>query len=233
MIDALNWKYLYKRSPDTGFHNNYCETNLMYTPWVKPQKGMLCMHWSSDSEYQKASERPLLTQELLDYFFNKEIEYITRFQNFDYTPKLYDVDYNNRKVYIEFPGETCNDIVYDSRRSLDEECPGWQQQLQYIVESIYNQGVYKVSLYPHCFFISNGRLKTFDWYGCLDKDDCMIDYQFLRGMMGNKSSDRFVEARVGKDIDFSVFFEKGLDKHIIWPGNPLVELHNKLYGTEE
>jgi len=204
----------------------------MYTPLVNKEKNVMCMHWDSTSEYQHPDARPLFNQGLLDYFFNKEVFYISKFQGHSYAPEVYEIDYKEKKVFIEWSGETCNDIVYDSSRSLDKECTSWHSQLNDAIESIYRNNVYKVSLYPHCFFIKDGNLKTFDWYGCFDVNNCFVDYEVLEGMMGKHSSHRFSEASKDGIVDFSYFYKKSLQQHIKWPNDPLPALYNKLFGNE-
>ena len=100
-----------------------------------------------------------------------------------------------------------------------------------IVEDIYTSDVYKLSLYPHCFYFDdNGNLRTFDFYACTTKDDCLIEINKIKGMLGQGSVARFAEATDNAVIDFSVFFKRSLDQYIKWPADPLKQLYNKLYG---
>lgn len=233
MITTSQWTPYYKRSPDAGYHQVRCETNLMYTPLVNPEGNVMCMYWDHFSDYQNYKQRPAFNEELLSYFFDKEVKYLSEFQEFSAAPRILDIDYNKKKVFIEWKGETCNDIVFDDSRELNNECPEWKQQLSEIVTHIFDKGIYKTSLYPHCFFIDQGQLKTIDWYACFPKDNCLVDYGLLKGMTGNNSSHRFEEALVDNKVDFSLFFKRAIREHVKWPENPLPSLYQQLYGETD
>jgi hypothetical protein len=225
LVNIDNWELFYKRSPDPGFSDIKCETNILYTPYQSPDKKVLCMHWDAYSSYQKHTTRPKFNEELLDYFFKKEVDNILKFQTYSWCPKVYDVDYVSRKVFIEWVGETCNDIVYSSTRNIDEECPTWRSQLLTVVNSIIDNGFYKMSLYPHCFFIKEGEMHTIDWYACFDKHNFLVDYSILEGMIGENSKHRFIEAVEGQNVNFEKFFKLGVKHYIEWPApNPLQQL---------
>lgn len=221
-----NWNLFYKRSPDPGYHHTMCETNLMYTPYVSPDNKIMCMYWDDKSEYQDYKNRPLFNNDFLNYFFNKELENLELFKNKKYVPEVYDVDHKARKIFIEFSGETFNNIVYDENRNISKEIPNWAEGIQEIVVDIIDEDYYKASLYPHCFFISNEIIKTFDWYACYHKDAEPIDFNIIKGMIGKNSNYRFEEALTNNYLNFEIFFKRGIQQHIKWPeNNPLPEAY--------
>lgn len=222
-MNKNDWTLIYKRSPDEGFSHVLCETNILYTPYSNPDNTILCMHWDHLSEYQNYQNRPDYTEELVDFWFNKEVDNLTRFQDKSYCPEVYYINMKERKVYIEWPGESCNAIVFDSSRDIDSECPDWKEQIQDIVLDIFKEGYYKCSLYPHCFYIKNGTIKTFDWYATFPTNNFFLDYdKFIKGMAGTNSNFRFVESMENGEVNFQNFFMQGIKQHIKWPTvNPL------------
>lgn len=225
MIDNKNWKYFYK----LDYSNKHeCTTNLLYTPTINSDGNILCMTYDENNEYQK--DNIGITKELVDFFFEREIRYLEVFQKYDWAPKLLEVDLKNRQVFIEFNNETINHIILANDRSLDDECPDWKDQIFNIIKDIDDAGYYKMALYPHCFFIIDGKIKTIDFYSCLEKTNRFLERKKIEGMIGKESVERFNESTVGEMIDFKIFFEKTMLEHLAkrWPDNPFPDYYKRI-----
>ena len=200
-------KYLYKIDYVDGTLNS---TNLIYAPSVTDN--VLCMDFA-DVNYHKS----LLSTKIRDYFFERELANLKKFKDHMWCPNLLGIQ--GKKIFLEFGVETLNNIVLDKTRNIDNECPDWQNQIQSTLDDIKKQQYYKVTLYPHCFFILNGIIKTIDFYGCVAFEDRMMPLDIIREMIGKDSVDRFAEATVSDKIDFEIFYNKLLTRHLFkyWP----------------
>jgi hypothetical protein len=200
-------KYLYKIDYVDGTLNS---TNLIYAPSVTDN--VLCMDFA-DIGYH----RNLLSTTIRDYFFERELANLKKFKDYDWCPNLLDIQ--EKKIFLEFGEETLNNIVLDNTRDIDNECPDWQNQIRSTIDDIKKQQYYKVTLYPHCFFILNGTIKTRDFYGCVAFEDRIMPLDIIREMIGKDSVDRFAEATVGNNIDFEIFYNRLLTHHLFkyWP----------------
>jgi hypothetical protein len=188
------------------------------------------MLWDEASPYQHGNTR--LTKELIDFFFEREVRYLSTFQNRSWAPKLIEIDSLNRKVFIEFNNETLNHIIF-TNRDLDKICPDWKEQIFNILQDIVTSGYYKMALYPHCFFIDkNNQIKTIDFYACLAQSERYLERNKIAGMIGEQSVHRFDEATNNGMIDFDFFFKQTISKHLstAWPDNPFVDYHKRIYG---
>lgn len=225
-MDISNWNYFYKIDPSMGVR---CETNLLYTPIVNTSQDIMCMHWDINSPYQTENRR--LTVELMDFFFEREIKYLEIFKNYTWAPKIYNIDRDNKKIFIEWNNETCNDIIYDNSRDINIEYPDWKEQLFVILNDIVKDGYYKMALYPHCFFFDkNKKLKAFDFYSTLHHSERFIEKKKIAGMLGPESSLRFDEATTDGIIDFEIFFKRTLMVHLKWPSDPLPEFYKRIFN---
>lgn len=224
-MDTTNWRYLYKL--DYKFKNDVT-TNMLYTPLVSPEGNILCMIYDESHEYQHESTG--ITKELVDFFFEREVKYLQRFQEYEWAPRILEVDLENRRVFIEFNNETINHVILTDGRSLDNECPDWKEQIFTIVKDIDDAGYYKMALYPHCFFIVDGKIKTIDFYSCLEKDNRFLERSKIAGIIGEQSTGRFDDATVGEMIDFGIFFEKTMLEHLAqrWPDNPFPDYYKRI-----
>lgn len=223
-----NWTYYYKINPE---ENRHVRSNMLYTPMISPDGKTFCMNWDANHEYQmKHGPRPDFTPELIDFFFQKEVENLTTFKKFSWAPELLDIDLQKKQIFFKWYGETCNNIVYDGR-NLDDVCPSWEVQLYGILDDIFNMNYYKMSLYPHCFYIdNNNHLHTFDFYGCVKRNDCYIPYDKIKGMVGPSSHGRFKEAEEGDLVNLEIIFRRGMQHYIKWPNNALNTIYNRLFS---
>jgi hypothetical protein len=225
MIDTTNWKYFYKI-----YETWEQPTNLLYTPLISPGGDVMCLWWDETSPYQSANTR--LTAELINFFFEREVRYLTIFQEYPWAPKILEIDLVNRKIFIEFNKETLNHIIFTPGRNLDIECPNWKEQIFTILSDIVNGRYYKMALYPHCFFIDNtGKIKTIDFYGCVSQEERYLERSKIEGMIGNDSGGRFNEVTKDGLIDFEMFFKNTLSVHLtkVWPDSPFAEYYKRLY----
>jgi hypothetical protein len=217
-----NWNYYYKLSPE----GQKWTSNLLYTPRMNQDGSTMVMSWNHTEEYQVTEyPRPYYTQELVDFFFEREIKYLNLFQHRSWSPKLLDIDYDKKLVFLEWNQETCNNILY-SGRNLEDHCPDWKTQMFEILDDLLSSGHYKMSLYPHCYFIDKkGILKTFDFYATVEKTNPYIDLKRIEGMIGRDSIQRFENAREGDSINFEIFFKDTIENYIKWPDDALNEYY--------
>lgn len=202
-----NWDYIYKiRNSIKG------PTNLLYTPLLNTEKTILCMDWSNNQNYHLAVKRPKL--ELIDYFFQREVLLLEQFQGKFWAPKL--IDIIDKKIFIEWNDISCNSIIFDTNRNIDEEFTNWKTQLSNVVQDIYNSGFLKLSLYSHCFYFDkNKSLKTIDFYSCFRRDQTLIERSFIEELIGVDSLARFDAATNNGYIDFEIFFKNTLTSNLV------------------
>ena len=227
MIDISNWNYLYKISKG----DPRCTTNLMYTPLINPEQSVMCMLWDNESPYQSKRK---ISKDLIELFFKREVEFLTKLQGYDWSPKLLEITDN--KIFIEWNKESLNHIIFGGR-NLDQECPTWRDQIYSMLSDLKNAGLYKMALYPHCFFLDNNRqIKTIDFYSCAYMSDPFIDIDSIKEMIGDESVERFNQATtVDGKLDFRIFFKITMLKHLntSWPDSPFGNFYRELFDEQQ
>jgi len=226
MIDTTNWKYFYKVIDD----GSTWSTNVMYTPLVNPENNVMCMLWDENSSYRKDNAQDI-SSEVIDFFFERECFHIQKFQGYLWAPILYDIDYINRKIFLEWGDTTINHVLFKHKKPLEVYCSDWREQIFKIVNDIISEGYYKLALYPHCFYLKNDVIKTFDFYSCVGIEERYIECSKIKDMIGIDSTGRFQEATTADGmIDFKVFFELTMNRQLgkTWLENPFPAIYKNL-----
>lgn len=223
----MNWNYWYKI-----YDGKARTTNMLYTPLVNDEGDTLCMKWDAHEPYQAGNTR--LTEDLIDFFFQREVRYINLFKDKPWAPTVKEINIEEKKIYIEWHGETLNTILFTPGRDLNVECPDWKEQIFEFLKDILDSGHYKMALYPHCFYLDNNKkIRTIDFYSCVDKNDPFIERKKIQGMIGTDSNNRFnLSTNEEGIIDFGKFFKITLADymHSAWPDNPFPDYHRRLFN---
>jgi len=210
-MNILNWVEYLKM--DNGCPSR---TNMVYIPLMNEDRSVLCMDFGND-------QIPFDNT----FFFIRELEYIERFKDYSWAPTVLEVDQTHKRIFIKWYGVTCNDLLYSN--SLDVFCKDWRNQLRSIIKDILEENVYKLTLYPHCFYIDETlSLRSFDFYACVDKDNAQLPINLVENIIGEQSVERWKESTVKDTIDFELFFNRALDTYIKWNEQPLGEIINDL-----
>ena len=226
MINNDNWEHVFKI---TNSYHSPTSTNVLYIPTISPTRDMMCMHYVTNID--GCAPRSI---EITNFFFEREINFIKLFQDKPWCPILYDVDFKNRKILIEFHKENLSWPIYSNGRSIDEEYSTWKEDLFEVLKDLTESGYYKASIYPHCFFYSNDKqLKMIDYYATISKNNTKIHKDLIEPIIGVDSGQRFSEVKDGDYYEMSIHFKNSLKTWVKWPGDPLPEFYNKIFRAGE
>lgn len=229
MTDTNNWGYYYKLNNNGQPHSS----NLLYTPRVNPEQTVMCMHYCIDPVY-RSDEDTQVNEELIQWFFEREVRFLNQFSNLKTTPEVYEVDYANRKVFIEWNKETLSQILFTPDRNLDKELPNWQEQIRDFLIATKENKFWKMALYPHCFYIAkDSTLKTIDHYSVVPFEEQFIERKIIEGVIGKHGAYRFDASTDDKGfIDFKKFFEITVTKHLsmTWPNSVFANVFEEIYA---
>lgn len=210
----MSWEYLYKIDYVDGTD---CQTNLVYVPMYK--NNVMKMVFKDDDYFPEYSTIP---DSLREELFLKECEYLKRVQEFNWAPKLLDI--KDREVYIEFHKPTLNYVLLGNQGNLPQD---YKKQLFQIICDLESSNIYKLTQYPHSFYLDKDTIKTIDFYACVDKNDSIRSIQEIESLIGQSSSNRFWEATQDNKIDFKIFYEQFMLNHSnkYWLDNPMPEIY--------
>lgn len=155
------FEYYYNNVPGQGL----CRNNLIYTSLISNDKKTFVQWYYNDTEYHKGHNQ-VVDPDKMNEKWEREVKWLTLMhENYPmHVPHILEIDYNNKKIYLEIDGE---DFWEQSNCSIDnyeKVLPDWQTQMTEIVNAHLNLGLYKYSMHPSSYFIIDGKLKSINYF---------------------------------------------------------------------
>jgi hypothetical protein len=223
-----NWKPYLKLS-DQGY---YCMAQQTYEPLVSPDGKTFCKNYNFPNKYQyiETKDRPLYTKEVVDWFWSNELMWIEYFKDKPYAPEVLEIDLINKRIFLRWYGESCNQTIYSEKLWPQEQ---WRKQIRDIIVDQYNEGVYKLTMYPHCHYISSdGNMRAIDWYGCVAIKSPYVEEKYMQGIIHETAQFRLEEtgAAVNKILNLETMFKRSLGTHVFWGDQNMSYIYKELFN---
>ena len=210
-----------------------CMAQQTYEPLVNPEGNIFCANYDWQNKYQRRNEeRPLYTEEIVDYFFKQEVNSILKYKDKQYAPEIIDIDYKLKRLYFKWYKESCNEIIY-SGRNLDDYCDNWRKQIKNIIIDLYNLGTYKLTMYPHCHIIDeHGQMRAIDWYCCIPVDDPYIEAKYMDAIIHSTAQFRLDETGELRNnaYNLELMFKGSLSKHVMWGSESMEYIYKEIFN---
>ena len=229
LVKINNWTPFYKYSED-GVGGKMSQQT--YEPLISPDGKTFCANYDWQNEYQRKwqPDRVGYTQDVVDYFFFKEVEYAHRFSNCIWAPEIVDVDIANKCIFYKWYGPTCNELIYTGQPLPSD----WKSQVRNIMIDAYNSGVYKLTMYPHChYYDNNGIMHCIDMYGCVEVDDPLIEAKYMDGIIHSTAQFRLDETGelVSGKYNLETMFKKSLGTHVKWGNDDMSFIYEEIFNA--
>lgn len=165
-MDISNWNYYYNTN-----NGQKVRANLVYTPYINAEKNILCMSFNRDVNYHNVVSENLEWSVLdLKERFDKELNfYLEAKRNGLPVLKVIDVEFHERKIFLEWPGEDF--YMAGLASSYDQILPDWKEQWVNIIDKLKESNISKFSLHPNSFVIRDSELVPFNWFFCYYRND--------------------------------------------------------------
>ena len=224
-----DWKPFYKYDND-GTPN--CMSQQTYEPLVSPDGKTFCANYDWQNNYQRIwqPDRVGYTQDVVEYFFDKEVEYVNRFKSKPYSPEIVDIDYANKRIFYKW-GISCNALLNGKQGPMPED---WRLQVSNMLLDAYNNGVYKLTMYPHCFYVdAKNQLHTIDWYGCVEVSDPFIEAKYMDGIIHSTAQFRLDETGdlVNGKYNLETMFKQSLGVHVKWGNEDMQFIYKEIFNA--
>lgn len=120
------------------------------------------------------------------FWFDLETIGIDRLQDKIYGPSIIDIDYQTLTIVLNWKG--CINLNHALYAGIDIPS-NWQEQIKNIIKDLESDGIYRLNIYPHTFYLKNDKIHITDLYACLKSTD-QIPEDKVSKIINNK--DRFL-----------------------------------------
>lgn len=184
----------------------------IYRSLVDESNGVFCLDFNpEDTKYPK---------ELIDYAYHREVYYLKRLSAYKWCPELLGNTDNDRKVYIKWYNNTCEDSLPDN----------FGEQLLAICEDLNREQIYKPSFYRKFFFTDPSKtMKAFTWYSASNYNEQPLSVDFFRPILNNDRLELVEQLATDGKLDVKILIEKAFNNYIVWPDNELKKIYERIY----
>jgi len=121
-----------------------------------------------------------------EFFFKKELEHMERLSEKPYAPEVDKIDLEKLMIYLPLY-DNLNHLIAENKAPND-----WKEQVYKIIEDLERGNVYKLNLFPHCFYVKEGTLHIIDLYGCVF-DDEIVMFDHINPILSKRSRNLFLQ----------------------------------------
>lgn len=201
MKDLTNWSYYYNREGA-----ELVRANLVYTPRVSPDGKIFCMDFTRDIRYHKnAEENALWNDAELAKRFNTEIEFHNKAKAFLPVLEILDIDYTNRRVFIEWHGDDFH-MQGMNAGGCEHVLANWQEQWFDIMRKMWRMNIAKISLHPNSFVAKDGVLIPFNWFFCYSADHAPIHLRSLLIQISKPRQEKLASVLASQGLDLDTLY---------------------------
>lgn len=185
--------------------------NMLYEPLVNDDRTVFCMNWNPNDYYNNE----LMSEDLYQYWFEREVKYLSIIKNKNYAPEVLDIDYSRRKIKFRWYDKNLNILISNNKiRHIDD----WQEKIKKIKQDLEQNKIYKINMYPHTFYFDDkDQAHCMDMYGCTDNDTKYISAEYLKPLISN---DRFSKFTINNTVDTHELYQETISTNYAqWPGD--------------
>ena len=174
----MNYEYYYNNVPEKGL----CRNNLIYTSLISADKKTFVQWYHNDTDYHKGMNQ-VIDPKHMDEKWEREVKFLQLMRGAypHLVPKVLDIDYNLRKIYLAIDGvdfwERAGCI---GTNNYDSVLPDWREQMLDIMKAHNQLGFYKYSMHPSSYFIVDGKLKSINYFFCYMKNEPALLFEDIK-----------------------------------------------------
>jgi hypothetical protein len=185
----MKYEYYYNDVPNIG----KCRNNLIYTSLISEDKKTFVQWYYNDTDYHKGHNE-VIDPGKMDEKWEREVKFLKLMHSTAPThiPNILDIDYNERKIYLEIDGVDFWQQANCDLNNYDTVLPNWRKQMTDIINVHKVLGIHKYSMHPSSYFIVNNKLKSINYFFTYGKYETNIT---IREVESHIHENRRVEMR--------------------------------------
>jgi len=121
------------------------------------------------------------------FWFDREIQYYNELKGKPYCYKMLEVDKSQLLISYGYQ-KNLNHLIYENTPIEFD----YKLEVKKILDDLEQQGIKKINIYPHTFFVEDGKLKISDLYGCTTKFTS-IPQEMLGDIINDEQRFKFID----------------------------------------
>jgi len=131
-----------------------------------------------------------------------------RLAGLDFIPTIKKIDNTNLEIIFQYQPNNLNHLFYHK-----QEPESWHNDVTGLKIALERNNIFKINFYPHTFFYDNDKLKIFDLYACLHKND-RIKKSSIKDIIKDKKRFHFVNNFLDIEYTYNYTIENNYGE---WP----------------
>lgn len=196
----MNFNYYYNNVPDEGQSRN----NLVYTSLISDDQKVFVKWYHNDTEYHQGKNQ-VVDPGLMNEKWEREVKYLKLMHGAynNLVPKILDIDYTYKKIYLEIDGPDFWQRSLDSLCDFNSVVSDWQEQMLAIIKAHKTLGLYKHSLHPSSYFVVNGKLKSINYFFTYSDSDLDISIASVQSHISEQRQTELKKYTDSRTIDWN------------------------------
>jgi len=195
----MQYEYYYNR-----LDGNHWRNNLIYTSLLSADKSVFVQWYNNDTDYHKGQNQ-VVDPDVMEEKWNREVKYLSLMHGAypDIVPKILDIDYKARKIYLKVEGVDFWQRSLDGNCTFDQVLPDWQDQMFNIISAHKHLGLHKYSMHPSSYFVVEGRLKSINYFFTYHKNEPNISISQVESHIHSGRQEELHKYLVELNVDWN------------------------------
>ena len=143
------------------------------------------------------------------FWYDRELQYYIALKDKPYCYDMILVDRDEMTIGFKYRDANLNHILYENR---DLEID-YKKEVHDILRDLESEGIKKINVYPHTFFMFDGQLKIMDLFGCTT-EHTIIEENLLGGIINDENRFKFTNGYLDCSETYKYTLEHSLT---YWP----------------
>jgi hypothetical protein len=122
------------------------------------------------------------------FWFDREVQYLNQLKGKPYCYELIDISNTDQMIVYKYQNSNLNHLLNEDRLDGID----YKTHVKDILTDLEQQGIRKINVYPHTFFMYDGQMKISDLYGCTT-EFTSVPQETLGNIINDKERFKFVD----------------------------------------
>lgn len=151
---------------------------------------------ASDLYEARYNEYAIYVQFKDRYWYDRELQYYIALKDKPYCYEMIEVHRDEMLIAYKYQDSNLNHLLHNNTIEID-----YKSQVKSILKDLESEGIKKINVYPHTFFMYDGQLKIMDLFGCTT-ENTIIPQHMLGEIINDEQRFHFTNGHLNCDATY-------------------------------